>query len=304
MSTIDKAELKGFFYAGIAAVALANSFIFSKLSFQEVDFFQFGFWWFVFGTTWNLIYLVISQKGALSKKNLIKTIDKPLIAIAVLEAVASGLFYYAILIMENPGVVSFIGNIGPVFVTVLGYLLLKESFNKIQLAGIVLAIGGISTLNYKGYSSLSEIFIPGSQYVILASFLFAVAAIIARKNSQKLDAGVLSLVRAIILLLAFSALISVFSDIKIASFKSMGYLAIGSFLEVFITIIFAYMSFKYIKAFKTSITISTKGIFALLSAWAFLHLQPAFYEIVGGVLSILGVILVSKETTNKTKVIV
>ncbi|NJO89452.1 MAG: hypothetical protein HC831_11225 [Chloroflexia bacterium] len=68
MSTINKAELKGFFYAGIAAVALANSFIFSKLSFREVDFFQFGFWWFVFGTVWNLIYLFIAQKGLYPKE--------------------------------------------------------------------------------------------------------------------------------------------------------------------------------------------------------------------------------------------
>jgi drug/metabolite transporter (DMT)-like permease len=43
---------------------------------------------------------------------------------------ATGLFYFAILKMENPGVVSFIGNIGPIFVTVLGLIFLKESFTK------------------------------------------------------------------------------------------------------------------------------------------------------------------------------
>jgi len=297
MST--KSEFKGFFYAGIAAIALANSFIFSKLSFQEVDFFQFGFWWFAFGTSWNLAYLLIFRTKALAWKTLIKSINKPLIIIAVLEAVASGLFYYAILIMVNPGVVSFIGNIGPVFVTVLGYLILKESFNKTQLLGIILAVGGIFTLNYSGYSSISEVLLPGSQYVILASLLFAIAAIIARKNHKTIDAGILSLVRAVIMLIAFLGLILSLGNFSSVSLKTMSFLAAGSFLEVFITIVFAYMSFRYIKAFKTSVTISTKGIFALFSAWLFLHIQPESNEIIGGIFSVLGVILVSRESSKK-----
>ena len=300
MATITKSELRGFFYAGIASIALANSFIFSKLSFQEVDFFQFGFWWFIFGTGWNLAYLLIFRIKALALKKLLITINKPLIIIAILEAVASGLFYYAILIMVNPGVVSFIGNIGPVFVTVLGYLILKESFNKIQFLGIILAVGGIFTLNYSGYTSISEILLPGSQYVILASLLFAIAAIIARKNHKIIDAGILSLVRAIIMLVAFLILILSLGSFSEVSFKTMGFLAAGSFLEVFITIVFAYMSFRYIKAFKTSITISTKGIFALLSAWLFLYIQPEVNEIIGGILSVFGVILVSRESKKKT----
>ena len=106
MATITKSELRGFFYAGIASIALANSFIFSKLSFQEVDFFQFGFWWFIFGTGWNLAYLLIFRIKALALKKLLITINKPLIIIAILEAVASGLFYYAILIMVNPGAIA------------------------------------------------------------------------------------------------------------------------------------------------------------------------------------------------------
>ncbi len=299
MPNLDKHELKGFLYAGIAAIALANSFIFSKLSFKELDFFQFGFWWFFLGSAWNFIYLLYPKKKKLFISGWwYKSINKTVIIVAILEAIATGFFYYAILIMENPGVVSFIGNIGPVFVTILGLVILKESFSKSQFIGISVAISGIFILSYKGFGSLSEVFISGSQYVLLASFVFSIATIIARKNHKTLNAHVLSLFRALLLVFSFTVLVFRFSQIHLPDIKTLQYLAAGSFLEVFVTIVFAYLSLKYIKAYQTSITISTKGIFALLSSWAFLQLQPGIFEISGGLLSLIGVYLVSRRKNN------
>jgi drug/metabolite transporter (DMT)-like permease len=295
MPGLDKGELRGFLYAGIAAIALGNSFIFSKLSLNEISFYQFGFWWFLLGSIWNITYNVHNRKNRLNFYSWYSNLTTPLILVAIFEAIATGLFYYAILIMENPGVVSFIGNIGPVFVTLFGLILLKESFSKVQFLGIIIAISGIFILNFKSYQTVSEILIPGSQYVILASFLFSIAAIIARKRHYQIDAGILSLVRAILLLISFTILILTFGQFGFPGFKTLLYLAAGSFLEVFITIVFAYLSFSYIKAYKTSITISTKGIFALISSWLFLNLQPGYFEIAGGFLSLIGVFLVSRK---------
>jgi drug/metabolite transporter (DMT)-like permease len=296
MPKIDQSELKGFAFAGIAAIALANSFIFSKLCFEELDFFQFGFWWFLIGTLWNGFYILLYNKGQIRiARWWYKSLNIPLISVALLEAIATGLFYFAILSMVNPGVVSFIGNIGPVFVTILGFIFLKETFSRVQFMGILIALCGIFLLNYKGYGSISQILIPGSQYVIIASFIFSIAAIIARKNHNIINAGILSLLRAIMLFITFLLLISLDGNFVIPTKKTFLFLAAGSFLEVFITIVFAYLSFKYIKAFKTSITISTKGLFAMLGSWLFLNLEPGFYEMAGGVLSLAGVYLVSKK---------
>jgi len=290
---------KGYFYAAIASVALANSFIFSKLAFQEISFFQFGLYWFFLGTLWNLIYVIVSNRGKYTKIiNLFKTINFPLIVIALLEAFATGLFYYAILIMENPGVVSFIGNIGPVFVVLLGLFVLKETFNIQQFIGIVFAVGGIFILNLSNVSSIKNIFLSGSIYVIIASLLFAIATITARKNKENFDAGVLSLVRAFILLVSFTVLILINNDFTLISLKSTIYVSIGSFLEVFLTIVFAYKSLQYIQAFKTSIIISSKGAIALFSAWLFLFIEPKLSEIFGGIISIVGVALVSFKRNN------
>lgn len=293
---MTKKEITGYIYAGLASIALANSFILSKLSFEYVNFYQFGFFWFLTGTIWNFIYLfAIRSRNKFSFRQSAKGITKNLMLVSVLEAVATGLFYYAILIMENPGVVSFIGNIGPVLVVIFGVIFLKESFNGIQFIGIVLALGGVFALSLNDFQNIDDLFKHGTQYVFLAAFLFSIATIIARKKRKTIDAGVLSAVRAIILFLAF-AILAVLENISLdISVKAWVLLSLGAFLEVFITIVFAYKSLQYIEAFKTSIIISTKGIFALLSAWLFLSLVPLHIEITGGFISIIGVVLVSAQ---------
>ncbi len=297
---MTKREMSGYIYAAIAAIALANSFIFSKLAFTEVDFYQFGFFWFLIGTIWNFLYvLTLRHNKKFSFRASVKKINKELLAVSLLEAVATGLFYYAILVMENPGVVSFIGNVGPVFVVIFGVIFLKESFNKVQLLGIILAIGGVFAISLKGFGSFSELLMSGSQYVILAAFLFSIATIIARKKRKTIDPAVLSLVRALILLMSFLILIIIMDTSLSISGRSWILLSAGSFLEVFITIVFAYKSLQYIKAFKTSLIISTKGFFALFSAYLFLNLTPLYLEVIGGIVSIFGVILVSLESRKK-----
>ncbi|OQY01310.1 MAG: hypothetical protein B6I20_07840 [Bacteroidetes bacterium 4572_117] len=158
---MTKREIKGYIYAGIASLALANSFIFSKLSFSEVNFYQFGFFWFLVGTLWNFIYVLsLRYNKKFSFRASIKKINTELLSVSVLEAAATGLFYYAILVMENPGVVSFIGNIGPVFVVIFGVIFLKESFNKIQFLGIILAIGEASMLFWLHFYSRWLLLLP------------------------------------------------------------------------------------------------------------------------------------------------
>ncbi|MEN8121677.1 MAG: DMT family transporter [Bacteroidota bacterium] len=297
---MTKREIRGYIYAAIASIALANSFIFSKLSFSEVDFYQFGFFWFLTGTIWNFLYVLsMRHNKKFSFRVSVKKINKELLAVSLLEAVATGLFYYAILVMENPGIVSFIGNVGPVFVVVFGVIFLKESFNRVQFFGIILAIGGVFIISLKGFGSFSELLISGSEYVVLAAFLFSIATIIARKKRKTIDPAVLSLVRAIILFMSFLLLVLIMDTSLNISGRSWILLSVGSFLEVFIVIVFAYKSLQYIKAFKTSIIISTKGIFALLSAYLFLNLTPLYIEVIGGIVSIIGVVLVSLESRKK-----
>jgi drug/metabolite transporter (DMT)-like permease len=70
-------------------------------------------------------------------------------------------------------------------------------------------------------------------------------------------------------------------------------LAIGSLLETLIVIVFAYQALKLIEATKTSLIISTKGVWTLVLAWIFLGVFPSALQLVGGLLTLLGVWLIT-----------
>ena len=87
----------------------------------------------------NILWLLWKFRNNLGSAFVGKTLNLALV-IAFLEGLATVSFYMAIQKMENPAVVSFIGNLGPVLVTIMGISLLGKKYNRIQIFGIVLAL--------------------------------------------------------------------------------------------------------------------------------------------------------------------
>ncbi|MCK5066645.1 MAG: DMT family transporter [Bacteroidales bacterium] len=283
----------GYLFALGASLALAASFVFSKSVLNHLTMVQFGLIWFSLGVVWNGAWFLTRRdyrnlKSSMGKKSAVA------LGIALLEGGATGLFYLAIKAMENPAVVSFIGNIGPVFVTLMGIVLLKERFRNSQLAGILITITGVFVINYRqgGFTGFLE---PGALYVVTASFLFALATIFGRRFHTYLVPGYMSLIRSF-LLAAVMAILSFgtggMPEITMSLWRD---LAIGSFLETLIVIVFAYQALKLIEATKTSLIISTKGVWTLVLAWVFLGVFPSTIQLVGGLLTLLGVWLITWE---------
>lgn len=278
-------------YALGASLALAASFVFSKSALNKLSMVQFGLIWFSLGVLWNGTWFILRK----DYRNLrISFREKSLVAlaIAVLEGLATGLFYLAIKAMENPAVVSFIGNIGPVFVTVMGITLLKERFRQTQRIGILVTIAGIFVINYRegGFAGFTD---PGSMYVITAAFLFSVATILGRRFQAYLLPGYMSLIRSFLLALAMLIFFQYDNPMPGLTLTIWRDLSLGSFLETLIVIILAYQSLKLIEATKTSLIISSKGVWTLLLAWAFLDVFPSGLQLVGGGLTLMGVWLIT-----------
>ncbi|MCK5694428.1 MAG: DMT family transporter, partial [Bacteroidales bacterium] len=227
-----------------------------------------------------------SVKGDAGRKTVVAVV------IAILEGAATGLFYLAIKAMENPAVVSFIGNIGPVFVTLMGILLLKERFRTSQLIGIVITIMGVFVINFRegGFAGFVD---PGSLYVIAAAFLFSLATIVGRRMHKLLVPGYMSLIRSFFLAVVMALLFFKSSELSPLSLSIWKDLALGSLLETLIVIVFAYQALKLIEATKTSLIISTKGVWTLVLAWVFLGVFPTGVQLVGGLLTLVGVWLIT-----------
>jgi drug/metabolite transporter (DMT)-like permease len=280
-------------YAFGAAIALAASFVFSKSVLNQISLVHFGVIWFTLGIIWNSTWFLLRREyrklhGQYWKKTAVA------LSIAIFEGAATGLFYMAINAMENPAVVSFIGNVGPVFVTLLGLTLLRERFRKTQLIGIILTLLGLFVINYRegGFAGFTD---PGALYVIGASFLFAMATISGRKYRRYLNPAYLSLMRSLLLAVVMGILFVLqgeggLFDISASIWRD---LVLGSLLETMIVIIFAYQALKMIEATKTSLIIGSKGVWALILAWIFLGVFPSGFQLAGGIITLLGVALIT-----------
>jgi drug/metabolite transporter (DMT)-like permease len=284
---------KGYLFAFGASVALAASFVFSKSVLNHLTMVHFGFLWFSLGVIWNGVWFLFQKEYRFLKSSAgSKTVIA--VVIAILEGSATGLFYLAVKFMENPAVVAFIGNIGPVFVTLMGLTLLHERFRFSQLSGIVITILGIFIINYRhgGFAGFLD---PGSAYIIIAAVLFSIATILGRRYRKLLQPCYMSLIRSLLLALfmAFLLFIERGSSIFDLSGTIWRDLILGSFLETMIVIVFAYQALKLIEATKTSLIISSKGVWTLILAWVFLGVFPTGYQLLGGILTLIGVWLIT-----------
>jgi drug/metabolite transporter (DMT)-like permease len=288
---MNRQQTNGYMYALAASLALAASFVFSKSALNHLNMLQFGLLWFSMGVIWNSIWFLARRDYRKVKGNAWQKTGVAVL-IAVLEGVATGLFYLAIKAMENPAVVSFIGNIGPVFVTLMGVLLLGERFGRTQVFGIGITILGVFVINYRegGFAGLID---PGSVYVLCAAFLFSLATVLGRRLHHLLLPGYMSLIRSFLLALVMALLFLQSGEMSEISLRIWKDLALGSLLETLIVIVFAYQALKLIEATKTSLIISTKGVWTLILAWIFLGVFPTGMQLAGGLLTLVGVWLIT-----------
>ncbi len=292
-------QTSGYLFALGAALALSSSFIFSKSALNNVSMIQFGAVWFTLGMIWNGAWYLGRRKYIGFRINMHQKL-KVAFLIAILEGIATGLFYLAIRAMENPAVVSFIGNVGPVFVTIMGITFLKEHFRGTQLAGILITIAGVFALNFRegAFRGFTD---PGAMYVITASFFFALATIAGRKFKEYLEPELMSLIRTILLALVFIILILV-TDQKL-HFPVFVWrdLALGSLFETLLTIVFAYQALRRIEATSTSLIISSKAVWTLILAWIFLEVFPSGIQLVGGMMTLAGIYLITWRPRNRIR---
>jgi len=291
-------RLKGYIFAFLAALALSNVYIFSKAALQEVQLSQFGFYWFGFGLLWNMIYSLrvgtIRQIKLLNRKSKIA-----LISIGILEVSGTLLFFISINMIKNPAIVAFIANTTPLFVTALGILILHERFNRIEVIGMILTLGGTFIISYQLNTQFSQLFIPGTEYILISGLLYAVATIIAKSNIKNINPSILSLNRAIYLFVFSILSLLIQQESLHISGSAFLNIFLGSILGPFLTAVASYTALRYIEASKATIVVSSRNVFVLTGAYLFFEVFPDGYQLIGAAVSITGVIMIS---LGKTKI--
>ena len=80
-------------------------------------------------------------------------------------------------------------------------------------------------------------------------------------------------------------------------------LAIGAFLGPLLTALAQYSALKYIEASRAMIIQATRGMFVLIGSMIYLSIVPTSMQVIGGTITILGVIIMTwgKMRIKKSK---
>ncbi len=290
-------QLKGYVLSLISVFTAANTYFSSKYILGFITVFQFGILWYGFGLIYNSSAIVISGKYKtlffLPKKTYFV-----LSIFAILEIIATTAFFKAIKLVENPAIVSFLGNISPALVVVLGILLLKEKFNTLEKIGILIALIGAFLVSFKWTLNIDKLFVAGSEYVLISAIAVSINVIIAKKNINQIKPELLSITR-VFALFVFSV-IAIFTLNQNFTFPPQALIIAmyGAFVGPFLGAYAQYTALKYISASKVMIIQASKSFVILIFAFVLLGLWPIWIQVVGGVLTVSGIVLV---TLNKKK---
>jgi drug/metabolite transporter (DMT)-like permease len=297
-----KSLYKGYTYALLATIAGSTVYIFSKAAFMEVSLPQFGVYWFSMAIAWNALFTLRSAEHRhfrpISRASL-----KVLVLIGFIEIIATGTFYAAISVSDNPAIPSFMRNMEYIFVTLMGVLLLKERFSLPEVAGIILTISGVMVLSYRKDMSFQGFFTGTAGLMLISTVFYGIRTITAKNHIHTVTPTMLAINRSIFLFVFSLIMLLVFSQGLRIPRTALLNITIGSFLGPFLTSYGQYSALKYIEASRSAIIQSTTALFVILGAYLYFGQFPLAYQVAGGLVTITGaMLLVMGKRVNVAKI--
>jgi drug/metabolite transporter (DMT)-like permease len=273
-------------------LALSYGYVFSKAALSVTDIVHFGFYWFGFASIWNIILIIKTRK----KINVRKIGRKDWFAVAgntFFEAVGSVLFYVAIQKMENPAIVSFIVNLGAIFILLMGFFFLRERFNFFEYAGIFITLAGIFLINIPTNTGVNYSFLKGTWLVIASTLFTSIAVIMAKSLVNRVQPVIITSGRIFLLFIISALLLLLNKQSFIVSFTVLKNVALGSFMGSFLSLLSLYYALKYIEASIVSVITSTKSLILIVLTYLFFSQTISGFQLAAGVITLTGVVLIS-----------
>lgn len=293
---------RGYLFAFIATIAMANVYVFSKAALNELTIYQFGFFWFGMAIAWNLAFWIQSGRFKLVK-HLNGRDHMVLMAHGILELVGTTLFFLAIETATFPAIMAFLQNLVPLFVIIMGVSMLGERFTGIQVAGVIITMLGAVVTSFTGNLAESGFFVAGTGYMIASTVFLASTTILSKRFIKSIDPAIFTLNRSLYLFLL--AVILMFTRGESFSIPGSALIntMLGSLLGPFLTSLSTYTALKYIDASKSTIVQSSKGLFVTLGAWIYFNSIPEGFQVIGGLLTIIGIIVLitAREHSGKKR---
>lgn len=205
----------------------------------------------------------------------------------------------------SPGAASLIIATIPIYVVILGALFLKEHLTKMMIISIVLSLGGVTIISTLGTANATlEIqYLSGAVAVVIAAFVGAVYTIIGKKLLERYSALSLTAYAVILGSLGLLPFLgpSLLDQVGSLSFK--GWFAVV-FLAIFPTVIsyvLWYMALELKQASEISVYLYVIPVLSTAISFFMFQQDITLMYIFGGILVILGLSFVSRDSKEKKK---
>lgn len=294
-------QLKGSLIALLATITFSNVYIFSKLAMKDVSLASFGLLWFGFALLWNVLFNWYKKHND-SFINLPRASKRTLLLITGSELIATSAFFLAIQLTPNPTIVSFLANTSPIFVILLGFIFLKERFSYPEIFGIILTMLGVGLINFtESGLQLKQFNNPASLATFTFALFYGISLVLAKTKVETLPSSMITLYRNTALFLGFVLYNLYAFKTPTYSEESIVYILVGSMFGPFLGTILTFSALKYLEASKVTLIITSRSFFIILGSFIFLGILPSQNQFIGGILTIIGIVVISTPGIWKTK---
>ncbi|MFW9769039.1 MAG: DMT family transporter [Candidatus Thorarchaeota archaeon] len=196
-------------------------------------------------------------------------------------------------------------NMTPIFAVVLAAVLLNETITVEKLAGLALATIGATLIvmnTSPEYAAFGLLRVLGDIIVIVSTLFFAINGIAGKIAVQSVDA-VSTTFYSTLVAVPFIWISAFFLEDVTVLFRmsSLTWIIVTwvAVINTFLAFILYYESMKYIEASRVQITLNLIGVWGVLMSVVILNEPVTALQIVGGLLTMLGVVL-AQVMTKKT----
>lgn len=287
--------MKATLYLILATILLGLNFHLAKIILKEVNFIEAGLWRFLFGVG---ALVVLGFKTLPDLKLILKNI-KGISLTGFIGLFGFNTLFFLGLMNTTAVNAALIVSLNPALTILFSHKILKTSFTKIQLLGIIIAFLGIMFVILKGETSnLSNLqFNYGDILVLIANVFFALHHVWTKKYAVNISSSDFTLLTSLCCLIGFLILTPFNGIEKIATHTLLFWKAVfgigclGTALAYFLW----QKGVQIIGADKAGIYMNLVPLSAAVLA-IFFSKNLHVYHLIGGVCIILGMLITRKRT--------
>jgi drug/metabolite transporter (DMT)-like permease len=200
--------------------------------------------------------------------------------------------YFAALKLLDPAIAAFVGRLETFVIIVLGVIIFRERFSRIEIPGSILVIAGIIIIRYSGGFQADT----GFWVLVLSVTLFGIAEAVSKKIVTFVDPLVLTFVRNSVLAVSFVVIqLSIHGTVILPDRPVvwLGVLGAAVFGPVLARVYYL-RAIELVEISKVALISQSLPIWVTVLAFIFLDTIPTAREMLGGLVLIAGCLLLAR----------